>query len=274
VQLLWYRKDLVPTPPATFDEMMQMSQQLKDQGKPYEIGFTAAQYEGYVVNINNLIKGFGGRVVNEDSTAPAIDDKTVQALTLLNKLATSGLTSSSLSNAQEPEVFADLPAGRSAFSLNWPYVLASMKEANPDLVPNLGYAPYPKVAAGAPITTTLGGMNFAISSYSRHPDEAFDAAMCLRSPEHQLQHAINAGEPPTNRTVYDQPEMQEAYPMAKVMLTELESAVSRPESPVYQNISTVLSTTLSPPAAIDPQVSADELRTSVQDAIEGKGILP
>ena len=37
-----------------------MSQQLKDQGKPYEIGFTAAQYEGYVVNINNLIKGFGG----------------------------------------------------------------------------------------------------------------------------------------------------------------------------------------------------------------------
>ena len=43
---------------------------LKDQGKPYEIGFTAAQYEGYVVNINNLIKGFGGRVVNEDSTAP------------------------------------------------------------------------------------------------------------------------------------------------------------------------------------------------------------
>ena len=117
-------------------------------------------------------------------------------------------------------------------------------------------------------------MNYAISTYSPHPDEAFDAAMCLRSPEHQLQHAINAGEPPTNRTVYDQPEMQEAYPMAGVMLTELENAVPRPVSPVYQNISTVLSTTLSPPAAINPQASADELRTSIQDAIEGKGILP
>ena len=45
--------------------MMQMAQQLKDQGKPYEIGFTAAQYEGYVVNINNLIKAYGGRVVND-----------------------------------------------------------------------------------------------------------------------------------------------------------------------------------------------------------------
>ncbi len=274
VQLLWYRKDLVPTPPTTFDEMMQMAQQLKDQGKPYEIGFTAAQYEGYVVNINNLVKGFGGRFVNPDSTAAAVDDKTVQGLTLLNKLATSGLTSPSLSNAQEPEVFADLQSGRSAFSLNWPYVLASMKEANPDLVPNLGYAPFPSVAPGAPVTTTLGGMNFAISTYSSHPDEAFDAAMCMRSPEHQLQHAINAGEPPTNRTVYDQPEMKEAYPMAEVMLTQLQTAVPRPISPVYQNISTVLSTTLSPPVAINPQASTDELRTSIQDAIDGKGILP
>ena len=274
VQLLWYRKDLVPTPPATFDEMMQMAQQLKDQGQPYEIGFTAAQYEGYVVNINNLIKGYGGRVVNEDSTAVAVDDKTVQALTLLNKLATSGLTSPSLSNAQEPEVFADLQNGRSAFSLNWPYVLASMRESTPDMALNLGYAPYPTVNPGQTPTTTLGGMNFAISTFSEHPDEAFDAAMCMRSPEHQLQHAINAGEPPTNRTVYDQPEMKEAYPMADVMLISLENAVPRPISPVYQNISTVLSTTLSPPAAIDPQASADELSTSIQDAIEGKGILP
>ena len=69
----------------------------------------------------------------------------MQALTLLHKLATSGLTSASLSNAQEPEVFADLQNGRSAFSLNWPYVLSAMREANPDLVNDLGFAPYPTV---------------------------------------------------------------------------------------------------------------------------------
>ena len=274
VQLLWYRKSLVPNPPKTFDEMMAQSQALKDQGKPFEIGFTAAQYEGYVVNINNLVTAYGGTIVNDDSTAPTIDDKTVQALTLLHKLATSGLTSSSLSNAQEPEVFADLQNDRSAFSLNWPYVLSSMRKANPAMVDNLGYAPYPTVSPGEPPKVTLGGMNYAISTYSTHPDEAFDAAMCLRSPEHQLKHALDAGNPPTNRTVYDKPEMQQAYPMYQAMLIELENAVPRPVSPVYQNISTVLSTTLSPPAAINPPVSADELRTSIQNAIEGKGILP
>jgi multiple sugar transport system substrate-binding protein len=273
VQLLWYRKSLVPNPPKTFDEMMQMAQQLKNEGKTYEIGLTAAQYEGYVVNINNLVTAEGGTIVNADSSAPTIDDKTVAALTLLHKLATSGLTSSSLSNAQEPEVFADLQNNRSAFSLNWPYVLSAMRKANPAIVDDLGYAPYPTVHGGAP-TVTLGGMNYAISTYSRHPDEAFDAAMCLRSPEHQLANALDAGNPPVNTTLFQNPDFQKSYPMYQAMLTELQSAVPRPVSPVYQNISTVLSTTLSPPAAIDPPASADALRTSIQAAIDGKGILP
>ena len=274
VQLMWYRKSLVPNPPTTFDEMMQQAQALKDQGKPYQIGFTAAQYEGYVVTINNLVKGFGGRFVNEDSTAPAVDAKTVEALTLLQKVATSGLVSSSLSNAQEPEVFADLEGERSAFSLNWPYVLSAMRTAKPDLVNDLGYAPYPSVAAGAPVTTTLGGMNYTISTYSQHPDEAFDAAMCMRNEKNALSAALDNGDVPALRTVMDLPEFVEAYPMKDVILEQLETAQPRPISPVYQNISTVLSTTLSPPAAINPQAATDALRTAIQDAIDGKGILP
>ena len=274
VQLMWYRKSLVPTPPTTFDEMLQQAQALKDQGQPYQIGFTAAQYEGYVVTVNNLVKGFGGRFVNEDSSAPAVDDKTSQALDLLQRVANSGLVSSSLSNAQEPEVFADLQAGRSAFSLNWPYVLSAMREANPDIVNDLGYAPYPSVAPGAPVTTTLGGMNYTISTYSNHPDEAFDAAMCMRNEQNALSAAIDNGDVPALRTVMDTPEFIEAYPMKDVILEQLETAQPRPLSPVYQNISTVLSTTLSPPGAIQPQAATDELRTAIQAAIEGKGILP
>jgi multiple sugar transport system substrate-binding protein len=273
VQLLWYRKSLVPTPPKTFDEMMAMSQALKDQGKPHEIGLTAAQYEGYVVNIIDLVNAYGGTIVNEDSSAPTIDDKVVQALTLLQKLANSGLTSASLSNAQEPEVFADLQAGRSAFSLNWPYVLSSMRKANPDIVDDLGFAPYPSVTGDTP-KVTLGGMNYAISTYSAHPDEAFDAGMCLRNEKNALSAALDAGDVPALATVYDNPEFIAAYPMKDAMLEELTNAVPRPASPVYQNISTVLSTSLSPPADINPQASADELRTAIQDAIDGKGILP
>src|SRR3954468_13678194 len=274
VQLMWYRKSLVPTPPKTFDEMISMAQQLKSQGKVHEIGMTAAQYEGYVVNINNLVTAYGGTLVNKDSTAPTVDEKTVKALDLMHKLATSGVTSASLSNAQEPEVFADLQNGRSAFSLNWPYVLSAMRTANPKLVDDLGYAPYPTVKPGTAPKVTLGGMNYAISTYSKHPKESFEAAMCLRNQKNALSAALDAGDVPALATVYNLPEFKKAYPMAPVMLEELKNAVPRPRSPVYQNISTIVSTSLSPPAAIDPQASAKELNTSINDAIEGKGIMP
>ena len=98
--------------------------------------------------------------------------------------------------------------------------------------------------------------------------------MCLRNEKNALSAALDNGDVPALATVFDNPEFIKAYPMKDVMLTELKNAVPRPVSPVYQNISTIVSTTLSPPASINPQQSADKLRTSIQAAIEGKGILP
>jgi multiple sugar transport system substrate-binding protein len=121
---------------------------------------------------------------------------------------------------------------------------------------------------------TLGGMNYGISTYSKHPNEAFDAAMCMRNEKNALNAALDNGDVPALATVFDKPEFVKAYPMKDVLLAELKNAVPRPVSPVYQNISTIVSTTLSPPEDINPQASADELRTSIQDAIDGKGILP
>ena len=56
------------------------------------------------------------------------------------------------------------------------------------------------------------------------PSEAFEAALCLRNAEHQKFSAINDGVPPTIESVYDDPEMAEAYPMKDVILEELRDA--------------------------------------------------
>ncbi|MBB3039255.1 ABC transporter substrate-binding protein [Hoyosella altamirensis] len=280
VQLLWYRPSLTPEPPQTWDEMLEMASDLRDRGEIYEIGFTGARYEGLVVGFNTLLNSFGGDLVNEDSTEATIDENTVQALELLQRYARSGLASASLSNAQEPEVFAEFQQGRSAFSLNWPYVLSAMRSAaetdaqSRAVYEDMAFATYPEVVPGETPSVTLGGMNYAISTYSEHPDEAFDAAMCLRNPEHQLWAALDAGDVPSNITVYDDPEFQEAYPMYEILLEQLEVAVPRPKTPFYQNISTIVSSALSPPAAIDPEATADELRDRIQDTLEGRGILP
>ncbi len=274
VQLLWYRKSLVPQAPATWDEVLQEAKRLKDEGKPYQIGLTAAQYEGYVVGFNTILASLGGSIVNDDSTKVTVDQATVQALSILKNLATSGLASASLSNSQEPEVFAQLQTGQAAFTINWPYVLSAMREANPEVAKDLGWAQLPRFEKGTPARATLGGMNYAISTYSKNPALAFDAAMCLRDEKNQLSGALDAGNVPVLKSVFDDPTFQDAYPMYKDILAELETAVPRPKTPVYQNISTVISSTLSPPRSIQPQQTADELKNQIQDAIDGKGILP
>jgi multiple sugar transport system substrate-binding protein len=43
---------------------------------------------------------------------------------------------------------------------------------------------------------------------------------------------------------------------------------------VYQAVSTMMSATLAPVSAIDPERTADKLTQQVQKAIDGKGIIP
>ena len=62
--------------------------------------------------------------------------------------------------------------------------------------------------------------------------------------------------------------------MKDVILAELRDAANRPLTPAYQNVSTVMSATLSPPSAIRPRQTADQLRISVQAALESRGVLP
>lgn len=193
---------------------------------------------------------------------------------MLKEFATSGVTSPRLSNSFEDDVRLEFQDDKLAFELNWPYVYAAMKTEDPELFKDLAWAPYPGVTKGDPAKVTVGGIDYAISAYSEHPDEAFEATLCMRSAENQKFAALNDGVPPTIESVYDEPEMAEAYPMKDTILEELKVSSSRPVTPAYQNASTVMSTVLSPPSQIDPEATAAELREQLQDALDSKGVLP
>lgn len=274
VQLLWYRRDLVQQPPTTWAEMMEQARQLRAQGKPFRIITMGAQYEGLVVLFNNLVVSAGGRILNDDWTRAELDSGAVRALQVLQEFASSGLTSPSFTNLIEDPARLEFQAGSGAFHLNWPFVYPAIQQAAPDLARNVGWARYPGIDPGRPSRVTIGGYNLAVSAFSKHPDLAFDAALCLRNEEHQKFSAINDGVPPTIARLYDDPEIAEAYPMKDDILAELQDAAVRPLTPAYQNVSTVLSASLSPPQSIRPEQTANELRKSIQDALESKGVLP
>lgn len=272
VQLLWYRGDLVTTPPTTWDEMIQMGSELKAQGKPGLVEAQGKQYEGLVVLFNTLVASAGGQILDENGTKAIVDDKAVKALEVLKKFATSDVVDPSFSNFTEDPSRLAFEAGSAAFMVNWPYIYAAAAKT-PGFQEKLKWAPYPSIDGGDS-KVTVGGVNYAVSNFTEHADESFDAVLCLRSAESQKFAAINDGVPPTIESVYDDPEMVKPYPMKDAILETLKTASVRPRTPAYQNVSTVISTILSPPANIDPKVTGDRLREELQAALDSKGVLP
>jgi multiple sugar transport system substrate-binding protein len=273
-QLLWYRSDLVPTPPATWDDMIKMATDLAAQGKPHYVEIQGNQYEGVTVWFNTLLASAGGSVLTPDGTSASLGAPAVTALGIMKNLATSVAADPSLPVQMENDNRLAMEAGVAAFQLNYPFVYPSMKKDKPDIFANFKWAPYPAVTAGQPTHVTIGGINLAVSRYTKHPDQAFAATLCLRNSDNQKIGAIKGGTPPSLSALYDDPELQQSYPFAKDIQTSLATAAVRPLTPAYQNLSIVISHAVSPPAGINPESTAKSMTGELKDALESKGLVP
>src|SRR5690606_20214972 len=132
-QLLWYRKDLAPQPPQTWDEMIEMSEALHEQGLPSYIEVQAAQYEGISVWFNTLLTSAGGQLVSEDGEVLVDDgDAARKAASIMQRVAASPASDPSLSVAQENDGRLQMEAGLAAFQVNYPFVNASINTPPPD----------------------------------------------------------------------------------------------------------------------------------------------
>jgi multiple sugar transport system substrate-binding protein len=273
-QLLWYRSDLVPNPPKTWDEMLKMSSDLAAQGKPHLVEIQGNQYEGLTVWFNTVLASAGRSVLNADNAAPALGPPAVRALTIMQQLATGPAADPSLSVQKEDDNRLAMEGGTAAFELNYPFVYPSMKTNQPDLFKNFKWAPYPAVDPNTPAKVTIGGINLAVSAFTPHPDLAFEAAACLRNRDNQKIGATKGGVPPSIGDLYDDPDLAADYPFAQEIKAQLDAAAVRPLTPAYQNISIVISHALSPPSAIDPNATEQQMATQIQDAVSSKGLVP
>ncbi len=242
---------------------------------------------------------------------PAHRAVTVAALRVLKSVATAPGADPSITRAEAGTARLAFEQGKAALELNWPYVFASMLEnavkggvpflpldGLPELAGSIndvgtfvptdeqfriaylfsqkvfGFAPYPAVLPGQPARVTIGGLNLAVASTSRHKAEAFEAVRCLRDPQSQKRLAIEGGLPAVRTSLYADPQFQAKYPMYRIIRQQLTEAAVRPATPVYQAVSLRLSAELSPVTEIDPERTADKLAAQVQQAIDGKGLLP
>jgi multiple sugar transport system substrate-binding protein len=273
-QLLWYRSDLVPTPPTTWAQMIADAEQLAKEGKPHYIEIQGAQYEGGTVWFNTMVSSAGGTVLNPDATKVTLGAPAVQALSIMKQLASSSAADPSMSVQMENQNRLQMEAGNAAFELNYPFVYPGMKTDNPTLFKNFKWALYPEVIPGVPAKVTIGGIDLAVGAYSQHKDLAFQAALCLRDRQNQLIGANVGGVPPTIASLYNDPALFANYPFHADILTALENASVRPKSPVYQVVSIDISHLTSPPSSINPAGTMNSMVGQLNNALQSKGLVP
>lgn len=266
-QLLWYRKDLVPNPATTWDGLIDQASKLPTSRY---IEIQGAQYEGVVVWFNSLVASAGGTIIENNRVT--LGQPAKRAGEIMKRLATSPAGDPSLSAQKEDQNRLAFEQGKAAFEVNYPFIYPSAKENAPDIFKNLAWKPYPGVDEGQPAKAPIGGINWGVGAYTKHPNEAFAAAACMRNEENQRQAAIDGGLPPTLTSLYDDPSFQKAYPFGDVIRRQLETAAVRPETAAYADVSLAIATTVSPPTSIDPNSIVADLRSKLSDALQSKGL--
>ena len=270
-QLLWYRTDRVPHPPATWKEMLHMAESLGDQGT---IQAQGERYEGLTVFFTSLLASAGGTILKEEAEEVSMKTEPMrQTLNIMQTLANSPASDPSLSTSREDQARLAFETGDSTFMINYTFVWPSAHRNAPEVAKHMGWARWPAVEKGGQSRVTIGGINLAVGAYSRYPQYAFPAAECIASEQNKHMAAERGGLPPTITHLYNDPAVRNTFPFADTLLATLETAVQRPRTPLYNDISLAISRTLHPMEKIDPEFDIARLRKMVIRALQSEGLL-
>lgn len=242
VGMLYWRTDLMPGPPATFDELRATAARVREDGSVrHGLVWQGARYEGLVTTFLEYLGGYGGGIM-EDGRVVVASGAGLRALTeMIAEIYESGIVPRAVLTWQEEQTRFAFQNGETAFMRNWPYAYGLMQDSTQSRVAGrFAIAPMP-AAPGGRSTAALGGAQLAINRNAEHPEAAWTVIEYLTRPEQMLERAEVVGQFPTRAAVYDQPALAEALsvppPDARRVI---ERATPRPVTPVYTQLSEIL----------------------------------
>jgi multiple sugar transport system substrate-binding protein len=267
--MLYYRKDLVPTPPKTWDEMISMCS-IAEKNKMDCYAGQFAKYEGLTVNAAEAINTDGGVIVGEDGKTPAVNSpEAAKGLGRLADAYKNGDIPRQAITYTEEEGRASFQAGKLLFLRQWPYVYSlATTDGSSKVKGKFGVAPLPG-DSGNPGASSLGGHNAAISAYSAHKATAFDFVKFLETEETQRWFVTQGSNAPALASLYDDPELVKKYPYLPVLKTSILNAVPRPVSPFYPAVTKAVQDNAY--AAIKGDKDVQQALTDMQSAIQAAG---
>lgn len=238
---LFYRTDLVPTPPTTPAEVVSDAQAAvkKDPSLKEGLAFEGDKYEGAVTAFLTVEGAFGGKLdpANLDTAGNR------QALQWLHDAVyTNHIAPQAVTGWQEGQVQQEFTSGNAAFAIDYPFVNVEAAKGGP-AKGHVGYIPFPAGPGGTP-GSALGGEMLAINAKTSHAAAAWKFIQYLTSDAAQITRAEATGDPPASPAAYTA-DLYAKAPYFQAVKTLNTYAQARPVSPNYLQISSDLQDMLS-----------------------------
>ncbi|RKY41925.1 MAG: hypothetical protein DRP85_04560 [Candidatus Makaraimicrobium thalassicum] len=174
--ILYYRTDIVPSPPGTWQELLDVLQDLRTRDKGMIIDWGSLDWIGY----SPFLWQAGGDYYNDDYTRVVLDSpEAVQALNFFARLYKGGVPKTRVPLEQGMRT-GDYPL---AISGNWKII--SLTAGAPEIKGKWSIAMLPAGPSGRR-TALIGGRVLGIFSGSRMRKEALEFIKFLFRPENQI----------------------------------------------------------------------------------------
>ena len=223
VRLLHYRSDLINSPPATWDELLDLAR--KQNTPPDCYGFLFPGRESGLFGTFYELAEMAGAHLFPNDLVPDIENEGGRwALQFLRACYVEGLTPRELPEWHYDKVHECFRGGHAAMMGDWPGYYSLYRDAKISAVHNrLGLSPYPTGPVGKSLSYG-GGHTFALTKNGVNKREALDLLLYLTAPEQQLREA-RQGCVPVRRSVIKQ--MQgEADEANRARLAMLEKVIA------------------------------------------------
>ncbi|WP_159619899.1 sugar ABC transporter substrate-binding protein [Arthrobacter zhaoguopingii] len=285
-QILWYRKSVAEaagldmSKPVTWDQLIDAA---AEQDK--YLGVQGAQAESMTVWVNALIESGGQSIiVDPEATSDEIElaltsPAGVEAARIVSTIGDEGLGGPGLATQDENTSMINFQGDNGSFMVNWPFVWPATNGAveagtlDASLIEDIGWGVYPQVTEGEESAPPLGGISLGVGAASDSPELAYEAIECIVSPENQAEYFVTNGNPPANTEAYEDPRIEETFPMADTIRESLEQSAPRPQTPFYNEVSTGIQQTWAPPSGVNPETTPENSTEFIISVLRGEQLL-
>ncbi|WP_446898449.1 ABC transporter substrate-binding protein [Clostridium sp. LBM24168] len=263
--VLFYRKDLIPTPPKTWDELIKISKDnIGKNGINQGILFQAFQNEAIVCNASEFIFGNGGSIIDNNGKVVIDSPQSIAGIKIMKNLIDQNVAPKGVVTYKPQDCTDQFVQGKTLFMRNWPLNYTVVNAEGSAVKGKVGIAPMPIGPDGTEPGATLGGWNLGINKNSKHPEEAWKFIQFVTGDEGQKINAIEGSYMSTRESLYSDKEILAKFPQYKDLLPILKVAKPRPVSPYYAKISDALQVNLH--KAITGEVPIDNaLKNAAKD---------